>query len=159
MIFLINKLLIIFSQSCISCKIDNITEHSLFRYIDAFSRLDKKTQKKSLETIRLMQRSLRSDSLKVNLHKFVLLSLSKQRRASNICLALLFITIDKFIPSHPRLHPGHLPSHSTAPVHSTAHSTSRPGRPKAPHGCQAARSLPCQRQLSCRRNDRRTGDG
>lgn len=34
-------------------------------YIDAFSRLDKKTQKKSLETIRLMQRSLRSDSLKV----------------------------------------------------------------------------------------------
>ncbi len=34
-------------------------------YIDAFSRLDKKVQKKSLETIRLMQRSLRSDSLKV----------------------------------------------------------------------------------------------
>ena len=34
-------------------------------YIDAFSRLDKKIQKKSLETIRLMQRSLRSDSLKV----------------------------------------------------------------------------------------------
>ena len=34
-------------------------------YIDAFSRLDKKTQKKSLETIRLMKRSLRSDSLKV----------------------------------------------------------------------------------------------
>lgn len=34
-------------------------------YIDAFSRLDKKTQKKSLETIRLMQRSLRSDSLKI----------------------------------------------------------------------------------------------
>lgn len=34
-------------------------------YIDAFSRLDKKTQKKSLETIRLMQRSLRSDGLKV----------------------------------------------------------------------------------------------
>ena len=34
-------------------------------YIDAFSRLDKKVQKKSLETIRLMQRSLRSDSLKI----------------------------------------------------------------------------------------------
>lgn len=34
-------------------------------YIDAFSRLDKKTQKKSLETIRLMKRSLRSDSLKI----------------------------------------------------------------------------------------------
>lgn len=34
-------------------------------YIKAFSRLDKKTQKKSLETIRLMQRSLRSDSLKI----------------------------------------------------------------------------------------------
>lgn len=34
-------------------------------YLAAFSRLDKKTQKKSLETIRLMQRSLRSDSLKV----------------------------------------------------------------------------------------------
>lgn len=34
-------------------------------YINAFSRLDKKTQKKSLETIRLMQRSLRSDSLKI----------------------------------------------------------------------------------------------
>ena len=34
-------------------------------YIDAFSKLDKKIQKKSLETIRLMQRSLRSDSLKV----------------------------------------------------------------------------------------------
>lgn len=34
-------------------------------YIAAFSKLDKKTQKKSLETIRLMQRSLRSDSLKV----------------------------------------------------------------------------------------------
>ena len=34
-------------------------------YIDAFSKLDKKVQKKSLETIRLMQRSLRSDSLKV----------------------------------------------------------------------------------------------
>lgn len=34
-------------------------------YIDAFSQLDKKTQKKSLETIRLMQRSLRSDSLKI----------------------------------------------------------------------------------------------
>lgn len=34
-------------------------------YIDAFSRLDRKIQKKSLETIRLMQRSLRSDSLKV----------------------------------------------------------------------------------------------
>ena len=34
-------------------------------YIDAFSKLDKKTQKKSLETIRLMQRSLRSDSLKI----------------------------------------------------------------------------------------------
>ncbi len=34
-------------------------------YIDAFSRLDKKTQKKSLETIRLMRRSLRSDSLKI----------------------------------------------------------------------------------------------
>lgn len=34
-------------------------------YIDAFSRLDKKIQKKSLETIRLMQRSLRSDSLKI----------------------------------------------------------------------------------------------
>ncbi|MCI8670271.1 MAG: hypothetical protein HFI34_12265 [Lachnospiraceae bacterium] len=33
-------------------------------YIDAFSKLDKKTQKKSLETIRLMRRSLRSDSLK-----------------------------------------------------------------------------------------------
>ena len=34
-------------------------------YLDAFSKLDKKTQKKALETIRLMQRSLRSDSLKV----------------------------------------------------------------------------------------------
>lgn len=34
-------------------------------YINAFSKLDKKTQKKSLETIRLMQRSLRSDSLKI----------------------------------------------------------------------------------------------
>lgn len=34
-------------------------------YIAAFSKLDKKTQKKSLETIRLMQRSLRSDSLKI----------------------------------------------------------------------------------------------
>ena len=34
-------------------------------YIDAVSKLDKKIQKKSLETIRLMQRSLRSDSLKV----------------------------------------------------------------------------------------------
>ncbi len=34
-------------------------------YLAAFSKLDKKTQKKSLETIRLMQRSLRSDSLKV----------------------------------------------------------------------------------------------
>ncbi len=34
-------------------------------YIDAFSKLDKKTQKKSLETIRLMQRSLRSNSLKI----------------------------------------------------------------------------------------------
>lgn len=34
-------------------------------YIDAFSKLDKKTQKKSLETIRLMQRSLRSEGLKI----------------------------------------------------------------------------------------------
>lgn len=34
-------------------------------YIDAFSKLDKKMQKKSLETIRLMQRNLRSDSLKI----------------------------------------------------------------------------------------------
>ena len=34
-------------------------------YIDAFLKLDKKTQKKSLETIRLMRRSLRSDSLKI----------------------------------------------------------------------------------------------
>lgn len=34
-------------------------------YLDAFSKLDKKTQKKSFETIRLMQRSLRSDSLKI----------------------------------------------------------------------------------------------
>lgn len=34
-------------------------------YLDAFSKLDKKTQKKALETIRLMQRSLRSDSLKI----------------------------------------------------------------------------------------------
>lgn len=34
-------------------------------YIDAFSRLDRKIQKKSLETIRLMQRSLKSDGLKV----------------------------------------------------------------------------------------------
>lgn len=34
-------------------------------YIDAFLELDKKTQKKSLETIRLMRRSLRSDSLKI----------------------------------------------------------------------------------------------
>lgn len=34
-------------------------------YIDAFSKLDKKTQKKSLETIRLMRRSLRSDGLKI----------------------------------------------------------------------------------------------
>lgn len=34
-------------------------------YIDSFSKLDKKTQKKSFETMRLMQRSLKSDSLKV----------------------------------------------------------------------------------------------
>lgn len=34
-------------------------------YVDAFSKLDKKAQKKSLETIREMQRSLKSDGLKV----------------------------------------------------------------------------------------------
>lgn len=34
-------------------------------YLDAFSKLDKKTQKQSLDTIRFMQRSLKSDSLKV----------------------------------------------------------------------------------------------
>lgn len=34
-------------------------------YVDAFSKLDKKAQKKSLETMRLMQKNMRSDGLKV----------------------------------------------------------------------------------------------
>lgn len=34
-------------------------------YLDAFSKLDKKTQKHSLDTIRFMRRSLKSDSLKI----------------------------------------------------------------------------------------------
>lgn len=34
-------------------------------YIDAFSKLDKKTQKQSLDTIRFIRRSLKSDSLKI----------------------------------------------------------------------------------------------